>query len=800
MPEPAIGERVAVEGKFLRLGDRPFRVRGTTYGTFQKRADGERFPEPAQVLRDFRAMAQAGLNTVRTYGVPPKDVLEIAAETGLWLIVGLHYHDWRLEPTAGRRANRRVLDGGRRAVAEALTRCAESPFALALSVGNEVPADIVRLHGIARVEETLSALVREVHEGGSKILATYTNYPTTEYLEVDGQDIATFNVFLEDPDDLRRYLRHLQLVAGDLPLLITELGLASELHGLEAQAHSLAWQLRLVEETGCAGATVFSWTDDWHVDDHPVDGWGFGLTSSHRGPKPALEVVRAWTRTTVRDLRSRWPTMSVVVCAHNEARLVDRCLSSLERCDYPGLEVIFCDDGSTDETLERARRCGFRVLALKRGGLSRARNAGLAAAGGEIVAFLDADAECHPEWPYHLALSLEEEGVAAAGGPNLPPEGAPFVERAIASSPGGPVNVLVGDDRAEHITGCNMAFRKDALDEIDGFDPIFRAAGDDVDVCWRLLDNGDEIAFAAAAQVRHHRPSSLREYVRQQHSYGRAEGMLQGRHRHRFNALGSVRWSGSIYGGPRVLPNLLRPIVYHGPMGLAPFQAVTERRGERALAQVSSLLPLSIPLALVGALAPLSRWLLLASAFAAVAMIGYGAMIAAAARPERGEERPLRFRLLVGLLHVVQPLVRTWSRLRAVKPGPASGQMPWTSNRAAWLEELARTLAARGCTVRRGGPHDSWDLSVSIGPLVSFKVTTAVAWGWSPVKRSVIRARAPAIAAAAAAIVLSPLAPVAGIAVIGAALVTAATEIVVLHRAVSRSLSATTQGAAGNLD
>jgi hypothetical protein len=800
MPEPAIGERVAVEGKFLRLGDRPFRVRGATYGTFQKRADGERFPEPAQVLRDFHAMADAGLNTVRTYGLPPRDVLEIAAEAGLRLIVGVHYRDWRLEPVAGRRANRRVLDAGRRAVAEALPRCSESPVVLALSVGNEVPADIVRLHGVACVEETLSALVREIHEGDSEILATYTNYPTTEYLEVDDQDIATFNVFLEDPDDLRRYLRHLQLVAGDLPLLITELGLASELHGVEAQARSLAWQLRLVEEAGCAGATVFSWTDDWHVDDQPVDGWGFGLTSSHRGPKPALEVVRAWTRTTVRDLRSRWPTTSVVVCAHNEARLVNRCLASLQRCDYPGLEVIFCDDGSTDETLERARRYGFRVLALERGGLSRARNAGLAAASGEIVAFLDADAECHPEWPYHLALSLEEEGVAAAGGPNHPPEGAPFVERAIASSPGGPVNVLVGDDRAEHITGCNMAFRKDALDEIDGFDPIFRAAGDDVDVCWRLLDNGDEIAFAAAAQVRHHRPSSLREYVRQQRSYGRAEGMLQGRHRHRFNAFGGIRWSGSIYGGPRVLPDLLRPIVYHGPMGLAPFQKLTHRRGERALAQVSSMLPLAIPLALVGALAPLSSWLLVAPLLAAVAIIGYGTVIAAAATPDRGETRPLGFRLLVALLHVIQPFVRIWSRLRAVKPHPVRMKTSWTGNRAAWLDELARAIAARGCTVRRGGPHDWWDISVSIGPLVSYKVTTAVAWGWSPVKRSVIRARAPAIAAATAAVVLSPIAPLAGMAVIGAAVVAAATEIVVLRHAVSRSLRATTQGAAGNLE
>src|SRR5204863_231586 len=81
----------------------------------------------------------------------------------------------------------------------------------------------------------------------------------------------------------------------------------------------------------------------------------------------------------------------------------------------------------------------------------RARNAGLEAATGEIVAYLDADAECHPEWPFHLVISLEGDSVAATGGPNPAPPGAPFAERAVAQAPGGPVHVLVADDRAEHV-------------------------------------------------------------------------------------------------------------------------------------------------------------------------------------------------------------------------------------------------------------------------------------------------------------------------------------------------------------
>ena len=98
----------------------------------------------------------------------------------------------------------------------------------------------------------------------------------------------------------------------------------------------------------------------------------------------------------------------------------------------------------------------------------------------------------------------------------------------MSHAPGGPNHVLLSDTVAEHIPGCNMAFRRDVLLAIGGFDDRFRIAGDDVDVCWRLHDRGDTIGFHPAAMVWHHSRSTIRGYLRQQYNYGARRGDARG--------------------------------------------------------------------------------------------------------------------------------------------------------------------------------------------------------------------------------------------------------------------------------
>jgi O-antigen biosynthesis protein len=788
------GAAVRTDGKHLWVEGRPWRARGVTYGSFRPRLDGELFPDTFQVKADFAAISELGLNTVRTYSMPPEDILDLADEYGLKLLVGLHYHDWRLADGTGRRTNRKVLQAGRAAVHRALERCAERDSILAISVGNEVPGDVVRVHGIGAVEEVLSELVAEVHAGDPCVLATYANFPTTEYLQVEGQDLACFNVFLENPEAFRSYVKRLQVVSGEVPLLLTELGFASEIHGEETQAEAIEWQLRIADECGAAGACVYAWTDEWAVADEPVDGWGFGITDAERIHKPATEIVSKWARSDLGSLREKWPRISAVVCAYNAMTTIADCLASLERSDYPNLEIIVCDDGSTDGTVHVAK--GFfkcKVMELPHAGLSTARNAGIEAASGEIVAFIDADAACHPEWPYHLALSLEGEEVGGTGGPNLPSPQAGFVERAVAASPGNPIEVLTSDDRAEHVPGCNMAFKKDALGAVHWFDPVYTAAGDDVDVCWKLIEKGYSIGFSPAAQVRHHRRDSVRGYLKQQRGYGKAERMLWTRHPHRFNRLGQASWSGFIYGGPRLLAKYLRPVVYHGFMGRAPYQGVVRRRSEMLLGWSQALVPAAGLIAGASALAGIA-WtpFLVMTALALMFVVGFAASVAIAARPSPTETHKLGHRLLVGALHVIQPLVRAWARLRNRAGGAQPPPTPaWRGDRLQWLLELRRQLVARRCAIRWGTATAAWDFKASFGPFVSYKVTTAVVWAWVPQHSARLAIRPAFLATAALGGLLLSWISTAGIVVLSGVAFLAVAEAIALRRILKKSIAAT---------
>ncbi len=235
------------------------------------------------------------------------------------------------------------------------------------------------------------------------------------------------------------------------------------------------------------------------------------------------------------------------------------------------------DDGSTDRTASVVEK-GFpavHLLRLEPCGLSAARNAGAEAACGEILAFTDDDCEPDADWLAGLAAAFAK-GWDAAGGPNLPPIPATDAGAIVAAAPGAPSHVMLDDEEAEHLPGCNIAVRRAAYFDIDGFDPLFTTAGDDVDFCWRLREKGYRLGFAPGAFVWHHRRPSLRGYLRQQIGYGRAEALLIAKHPGRFTREGDARWEGFVYAGGPVRA-VEGAVIYHGSMGQAGYQGVIRR-------------------------------------------------------------------------------------------------------------------------------------------------------------------------------------------------------------------------------
>jgi glycosyltransferase involved in cell wall biosynthesis len=655
----AIAEAIRVHGKSFFAGDAKHFVKGVTYGPFAIGSHGSPFPERGVVERDFRLMHGAGVNTVRVFTVPPVWLLDMAEEAGLKVLVGLPWsqHVTFLDSPA-------IKADIREAVAAGVRACGRHPAVFAYLVGNEIPPDMIRWHGADAVRRFLKGLVRLVRQEHPGALVSYANFPSTEYLTIDFTDFLCFNVYLHDETAFRRYIARLHNLAVDKPLVLTEFGIDSMHGSQEEQARILSWQVRAAFAAGAAGTFVFAWTDEWFTGGHLIEDWAFGLVDRDRQPKPALAEVAARYKGPLPPALPRYPRISVVVCAYNAERTMEACLASLETLDYPDYEVIVVNDGSTDKTLEISERFPFcRIISQPNKGLSVARNVGAEAATGEIVAYTDSDCVADPDWLTYLVARMETGNLAACGGPNFPPPEDSLVPAAVAVSPGGPTHVLISDEVAEHIAGCNMAFRREALMELGGFDPIYRAAGDDVDICWRFQDAGHAIGFSPAAVVWHFRRNTVRAYINQQRGYGKAEALVYAKHPFRFNLFGQAKWLGRIYGDLSAALLLSRkPVIYSGVFGRGLFQTMYEPPSS-----LTALLPLTFEwsvaallLALIGIGGGGWLWLLAVPLLATWAMCVNGALKA----PIDPRFSGLKARALVALLIYLGPLLRGWERIK----------------------------------------------------------------------------------------------------------------------------------------
>jgi len=663
MNEADSNQRWSVDGKFFRCGSERVWCAAVTYGPFPG-------GWPHDLTANFTQIAAAGFNAVRVYEIPDRHFLDAASRCGLKVIGGLAWH-----ATADFFTSQARLTRAHVSLAKHLAPIADHPALAAVLVGNEIPGDLVRWMGPAKVREEIENLIDAGRAVAPGCLFGYANYPTTEYLEAENADFTAMNVYLEDVDAFRAYLRRLHHVAGDRPVLLTEFGLDSLRNGMDAQARLVGNAMLAAHQAETAGFTVYAWSDNWW-NGREVTDWDFGLLDRNGREKPALQSCRNALQT-IRNssemaaVTIAW-SVSVIVCTRNGRDRIESCIKACLNLVGKNIEIIIVDDGSTDGTGDwlATRFPQVRLLVLPPSGLSAARNAGAAIAIGRVLAFTDDDCQPDREWVLRLraAFAKHDGTFAAIGGPNLPPAPHDLTQAVIAAAPGAPSHVMLDDQEAEHLPGCNLAVTREAFKAIGGFDPTFETAGDDVDFCWRLRDAGFRLGFAAGAFVWHERRSTVAGFLRQQAGYGSAEAILLERHRHRFTDAGHARWEGFVYGGGPVRV-AGQATIYHGSMGMAGYQRLAGR---------------TLPLR---ALAP--------------------------------EYRTWQGRLLLQAIRVIQPGLRAWKRNRrwawpaVEKPSLA----PLTSPTAEFTlpphqgrdhQYYLQKLIASGWTP--GGACDPWDL------------------------------------------------------------------------------------------
>ncbi len=221
-------------------------------------------------------------------------------------------------------------------------------------------------------------------------------------------------------------------------------------------------------------------------------------------------------------------TLSIIVVALNEARHIHRLKQAIDtlKCDPPvSIETILVDGGSRDGTVEAAKRIGFsRVIVLPGANIPVCRNAGLKAATGNWIAFLDADCEPARDWLQQAFPLLSSEKQIIIGWPVVPPSPGTWVQTAwrihwMHKNPrletwlGHPAVIR---DAFRLITTRNMLMTRAAAETLDGFDENL-PTGEDTDFVFRAYHRKMTLLGLPSLRVTHHgEPATLKEFYRQQ--------------------------------------------------------------------------------------------------------------------------------------------------------------------------------------------------------------------------------------------------------------------------------------------
>jgi mycofactocin system glycosyltransferase len=242
--------------------------------------------------------------------------------------------------------------------------------------------------------------------------------------------------------------------------------------------------------------------------------------------------------------RSSAPAVTVIVPVRDRADLLSRCLTALGN-DYP---VVVVDDASANRAAvaEAVARHGARLIRREtNGGPGAARNTGLAAVTGDLVAFVDSDCQPPPDWIRRLSGHFADPLVAVAA-PRITGQAAGPAASTAASTAAGryteasgaldlggrPGRVMPGA-AVSYVPTAAILARREALLAVARDGPLFEESmriGEDVDLIWRLHEAGWRIRYDPSVEVRHHEPATWAGLLARRYRYGTSAAPLARRH------------------------------------------------------------------------------------------------------------------------------------------------------------------------------------------------------------------------------------------------------------------------------
>jgi GT2 family glycosyltransferase len=214
------------------------------------------------------------------------------------------------------------------------------------------------------------------------------------------------------------------------------------------------------------------------------------------------------------------PRPSVVIPARDAAADLAVCLSALGAGSLRPFEVIVVDDASADDTPGVAAAHGARVVRGAGSGPAAARNLGARAASGDLIVFFDADCAPEPSCLAALVAPFADPGVAGVRGGYTTDQRA-LVARFVQLELEEKQERLAASREVAVVDTACAAYRRDVFLAAGGFDDRFPAtSAEDVELSFRLVEEGHRLVFAPSARVRHRHPDQLGRYLWRKARFG----------------------------------------------------------------------------------------------------------------------------------------------------------------------------------------------------------------------------------------------------------------------------------------